>query len=157
MPKNATCFPQAAFRYWHDVYHHALNLTDRISIGGFTKMGDPIDPQIVGSPYKEDPKKVPLFSEAPKCGLWRRGATAEPAYAPLDFEADDGLARLALLVMFRRGPSSFAFACPCRPADYKSLRTPEEVQAVFLDFQSRSKSFDKGCLAALPGSPSQWS
>ncbi|CAE7231906.1 GYG1 [Symbiodinium sp. CCMP2456] len=60
---------KAAFRYWHDVYNHALS----------------------------DRSTVP-----------------PPAYTPLDFESDDGLA------------------------------TPEEVQAVFLDFQSRSRKFEKG-------------
>ncbi|CAE7197727.1 rab-18 [Symbiodinium pilosum] len=54
---------KAAFRYWHDVYQHALRLADRSS-----------DAQ-------------------------------PPSYAPVDFHADNGLAR------------------------------PEEVQAVFLDFQ----------------------
>jgi len=60
---------KAAFRYWHDVYNHALS----------------------------DRSTGPL-----------------PAYTPLDFESDDGLA------------------------------TPEEVQAAFLDFQSRSRKFEKG-------------
>ncbi|OLP87974.1 hypothetical protein AK812_SmicGene30748 [Symbiodinium microadriaticum] len=48
-----------------------------------------------------------------------RSTDPPPAYTQLDFESDDGLA------------------------------TPDEVQAVFLDFQSRSRKFEKGpgCLA----------
>ncbi|CAE7553715.1 unnamed protein product [Symbiodinium sp. CCMP2592] len=61
---------KAAFRYWHDVYNHALS--DRTFI--YLIVTVPHTIQIQSSSRSTDPP---------------------PAYTPSDFESDDGLARLA--------------------------------------------------------------